>query len=1005
MIEMQKQEMQYPSKWIYGKPKGSISTKETYVMARFYDKYKALSFDKNNENDIKEKRNLAVIWIIQESEKLKLMHNQFRFIDENTIEVKCQNDKTFICDLDIINKIQKYNITCITKHSTKKEYINFKKNHQAFGLTQLLKKFVFAKFKDGNSLNLKLENIIDAGNKYENSNIEDVSINFKLFEENKPLPKNKFILGKPSTNPFKRGTCNSWVCRFSYKDENEEKKKEDKSFNNENDAKKWNYNISNFRNVIKEKIMIVGNYIAVDLGNNQYMITDSIFLKLIQLNNISIYTSHERPNCNILFNKDIKLFHQIITGFKVINHLNDKFLDNRLINLHSKRNDKSDDDLIVNNNNFTVKCSRYREKINEVFEEKKYGEQAKELAYNLLDLISTINYDSYEIKFIEKYNNNTLKFICNLYEKIKSNITDYNTDLFSKYNTGITEEDIKLIQEYQNNITKKKKEILDSKIKQLKNILNKKEIKDNTVLCKDIPFNETLFKKNIEQPIIINYKDKEEDKEENTEEDKNNDEEKENDDINSDNEFDSDDEIETDEKNEANFDNLIDCNIRYISEIFDYSKSPNELIKQYDEVLNTKIPEDINYYDVFCELVKDKGGMVISKKEEYKTTHHKLKVKCLLKHEFSTTLNNLRHDRWCPLCSSCKMEKLTKFIVEFLLKNKFEKIKPKWLEGLELDMYCEEKKLAFEYNGVQHYKFIKHFHRTENALEKQKERDKKKVKLCEENKIKLIVIPYNYDKIYNIKDYPEFIKYILKENKIKFTDKNVPKMDPLEFAPQVVKNIFKKIKENNFEIKDYYYESNKKSKFVVKYNDYYYEGDANEIMNLDFNSIIKNNIKDQNKIKNKQKIKDIIQEKEGKIIDGTYVTVKSLFTIECKNKHQWTTKATNIIHRESWCFECSKIKAREFDQERAKTLKDWLQTDEGKKNKTKSHQKRSVTMQKEKDELRKKVQEAGVKICNRCKGYPKPLSNFGIKNDGKDGYQPWCKTCINEFKREKKLGK
>lgn len=64
------------------------------------------------------------------------------------------------------------------------------------------------------------------------------------------------------------------------------------------------------------------------------------------------------------------------------------------------------------------------------------------------------------------------------------------------------------------------------------------------------------------------------------------------------------------------------------------------------------------------------------------------------------------------------------------------------LEGLEIDVYIKDKKIGFEYNGLQHYKPIKHFGGKE-SLKKTKERDKRKLELCESLGIELHVIKYD----------------------------------------------------------------------------------------------------------------------------------------------------------------------------------------------------------------------------------------------------------------------
>jgi hypothetical protein len=47
------------------------------------------------------------------------------------------------------------------------------------------------------------------------------------------------------------------------------------------------------------------------------------------------------------------------------------------------------------------------------------------------------------------------------------------------------------------------------------------------------------------------------------------------------------------------------------------------------------------------------------------------------------------------------------------------------------------------------------------------------------------------------------------------------------------------------------------------------------------------------------------------------------------------------------------------------------------------------------------VEEKGEKKCMNCDTIKK-LDNFGKKSDTKDGYQSWCKHCVNEYKKAKK---
>jgi len=65
--------------------------------------------------------------------------------------------------------------------------------------------------------------------------------------------------------------------------------------------------------------------------------------------------------------------------------------------------------------------------------------------------------------------------------------------------------------------------------------------------------------------------------------------------------------------------------------------------------------------------------------------------------------------------------------------------RPDWLGRQHLDVYIPEKRIAFEYQGIQHKKSIEFFGGKE-GLQKRKELDVKKGNLCKENDVALIYI-------------------------------------------------------------------------------------------------------------------------------------------------------------------------------------------------------------------------------------------------------------------------
>jgi hypothetical protein len=131
-------------------------------------------------------------------------------------------------------------------------------------------------------------------------------------------------------------------------------------------------------------------------------------------------------------------------------------------------------------------------------------------------------------------------------------------------------------------------------------------------------------------------------------------------------------------------------------------------------------------------------------KVEYKYSKNKVIIICKEHGEFEQTPHKHLFGRGCPKCLY-KNEQECREILEKLTCKKFNKIVKMFvIDGTwyELDGYNEELKMAFEYQGEQHYFQIDHFHREDNSLLKQQIRDEIKKRLCKKEKIKLIEIPY-----------------------------------------------------------------------------------------------------------------------------------------------------------------------------------------------------------------------------------------------------------------------
>lgn len=164
--------------------------------------------------------------------------------------------------------------------------------------------------------------------------------------------------------------------------------------------------------------------------------------------------------------------------------------------------------------------------------------------------------------------------------------------------------------------------------------------------------------------------------------------------------------------------------------------------------------EEVNFIEVLQEKAKQLGGKCLS--EKYINSNEKYKWSCENGHTFLKRWLDVKNNSWCPNCNNNVKEEMCRFVFEQLTNKKFPK-QPvnSVIKDLELDGYCKELNLAFEYNGEQHYKEVFKW-MTRCSLKEIQKRDRRKKKECKKIGINLIIIPYrnakNKDKIF------EFIK-------------------------------------------------------------------------------------------------------------------------------------------------------------------------------------------------------------------------------------------------------
>ncbi len=132
------------------------------------------------------------------------------------------------------------------------------------------------------------------------------------------------------------------------------------------------------------------------------------------------------------------------------------------------------------------------------------------------------------------------------------------------------------------------------------------------------------------------------------------------------------------------------------------------------------------------QIALDRGGQCVS--ETYANSATNLRWRCSFGHEWDATPNNIKNlGSWCPHCRVNVGEELVRAALEEAFPGElFERTRREsWMGGLELDGYNEKLRLAFEYQGKQHFEHVEHFQRDDGSFEAQRRRDALKVELCD----------------------------------------------------------------------------------------------------------------------------------------------------------------------------------------------------------------------------------------------------------------------------------
>lgn len=304
------------------------------------------------------------------------------------------------------------------------------------------------------------------------------------------------------------------------------------------------------------------------------------------------------------------------------------------------------------------------------------------------------------------------------------------------------------------------------------------------------------------------------------------------------------------------------------------------------------------------DLAKKRGGKLIS--NNYDNAKTKLTWLCINNHTWETTYDSVKRGTWCPVCSAGYGERATKIIFEEIFKVPFEKDRPKWLKNKDGNQMEID-----GYNSVLRIGFEHHgeqhykrikFYHSETKFAKRQRDDKQKEKLCKDNNVTLIIVP----EIPNILPLDKAIAFIiaeLKKNKIKVPDQELH-LDLIKiFAGK--KSLFEEIKQIAQERGGRLLTPN----YLGSKNKHLLECSKKHSWEANLYSVKKGSwCKKCEKDIKLEKLKSHAKQKNGECLSTEYVSIVRKLIWKCNQGHTWEAQPHHILNG-SWCPHCARVEA------------------------------------------------------------------------------------------------
>jgi len=307
------------------------------------------------------------------------------------------------------------------------------------------------------------------------------------------------------------------------------------------------------------------------------------------------------------------------------------------------------------------------------------------------------------------------------------------------------------------------------------------------------------------------------------------------------------------------------------------------------------------------DLAKQRGGKCLS--YTYNGYKNPLVWQCNLGHTWKASLGSVigsknRFGTWCKQCNNSYGESYIRFALEIIFKTKFPTKYPEWLiykgNKLELDGYSETLKIAFEYQGCQHYEANKWYGLSSFAAGKL--RDRYKQKQCKKFGVKLIIIP----EIGTYLKFSDVIKYLRTE----FAKLDIQKDVPENLHDKIAHLVYLgKDRINSYRNYCKMVEIEVLDKSWFGFHNYYLHKcmKCNHEWRFKAANIYIGKmgcpICNKRGRKNLFHLLKIAKLHDGELVSDRYLGMKAQYLWRCKLKHEW--KSTPKCAEKLWCPICN----------------------------------------------------------------------------------------------------